>query len=94
MATVAAYSSGDSLSSRLIASRTSAPPSVAFVPWGEVDETECPRNINSGILAHVFSRSKMLPIPEPESCREVDFMAPSSAEKCQLCPLENPSHSR
>ena len=31
MGTVAAYSSGDSLSSRLIASRTSAPPSVAVV---------------------------------------------------------------
>ena len=35
MATVAAYSFGDSLSSRLIASRTSAPPSVAFVPSGK-----------------------------------------------------------
>ena len=42
-------SSRDSLSSRLIASRTSAPPSVAFAPWGEIGETGqcCPfRNPN------------------------------------------------
>ena len=47
VAPVAAYSSGDSLSSRLIASRTSAPPSVAFAPRrrGKVSETERPRNI-------------------------------------------------
>jgi len=31
--------SRDSLSSRLLASRTSAPPSAAFVPWGEVGGT-------------------------------------------------------
>ena len=59
MATVAAYSSGDSLSSRLIASGTSAPPSVAFVPCGEVGETGgYPRNINNMLLSHVFQESK------------------------------------
>ena len=57
VATVAAYSSGDSLSSRLIASRTSAPPSVAFAPWGEVRETVCPRNINNEVLSHFFFRN-------------------------------------
>ena len=71
VATVAAYSSGDSLSSRLIASRTSAPPSVAFAPWGEVRETVCPRNINNEVLPQAFSWSKMVAIPERKSCRNV-----------------------
>ena len=52
--TVAAYSSGDSLSSRLIASRTSAPPSVAILPWRVVGEKVCARNINNRVLPRVF----------------------------------------
>ena len=64
VATVAAYSSGDSLSSRLIASRTSAPPSAAILPWGVVGETVCARNINNRVLPRVFP-ARMCPFGNP-----------------------------
>ena len=84
VATVATHPPGDSLSSRLIASRTSAPPSVAFVPWGEIGETGCPRNINNGVLPCVLFRNRMLPIPEPESCRKEVTLAFTAVKKTQM----------
>ena len=64
--TVAAYSSGDSLSSRLIASRTSAPPSVAFAPCGKVGKNGRPYNINSSrVPARRILEDQNGPIPDP-----------------------------
>ena len=82
VATVAAYSSGDSLSSRLIASRTSAPPSVAFVPWGEVGETGCPRNINNRVLPGVFQEEGSTPFGNPNHV--VTFTLSGGGTGCPL----------
>ena len=68
-------SSSDSLSSRLIAGRTSAPPLAAFAPWDAAGETECPRNINDKVVPHVLLRNRMAHSGIPKLCREDSTLA-------------------
>ena len=51
--------SSDLPNSRLIANRTSAPSSLAFVPWGDVGKTVDHRNINKRVLLPILSGERV-----------------------------------